>query len=370
MIPTGVSTATYPISTIQESADKVKILNLSLGQDTGGQQMMLSRAWSKHPGDEYTSVTTTHTFYQIQNKYHPYRLEHEWWPNADIVHINNELKNLERFRHMRLAPKPLLVHHHGTSYRTNPDWHHALQDKYAATAIVSTIDLQTIAPDRTQWLPQVANLDELSTYRQHSDDGILKVAHAPTNRPIKSTNALIAAVTELQKEGMAISLDVIEKVSNVECMKRKGRADVFVDQLLLGYGNNAIEAWGMGIPVIAGVDPERCPSLIRQSIPMDTRDVMLATWGSIPFYEATEQSLKAALVAMADKKLRATWAKKGMAHITRFHEQGVVADKLRAIYQETIDRGPAKAMVPVPAAYTRARAPAIRYRSMAPGRRG
>ena len=84
-------------------------------------------------------------------------------------------------------------------------------------------------------------------------------------------------------------------------MRRKGRADLFVDQVLLGYGCNAIEAWGMGIPVIAGVDPEKAKAIVKQYIPPDTRDVMLSIWGELPFYESTEEGLYDSISAFLNK---------------------------------------------------------------------
>ena len=85
---------------------------------------------------------------------------------------------------------------------------------------------------------------------------------------------------------------------------RKGRADVFVDQMILGYGCNAIEAWGMGIPVIAGVDPEKAPSIIMQTIPLDTRDRMLQLWGDHTLlWNPQKMAYMIALSKMLDKKV-------------------------------------------------------------------
>jgi hypothetical protein len=323
------------------SDGQVNVLNLSLGQDTGGQQMRLSQAWKRlYPADQYNAVTTTHTFYTIQNKMHPQRVKSEWWPAADVVHINNDLRYLDRWRHMKLPRRPLLLHHHGTMYRTAPQVHWAAQERYRATAVCSTVDLYAIAPDRTHWLPQAYSASELQSYRgQREDDGVLRVAHAPTNRAIKSTAALIRAVDNLRAQGMAIELDIIEKVSNTECLRRKGMADVFVDQLVLGYGCNAIEAWGMGLPVIAGVDPEHAQALIRQSIPAETRGVMLKLWGVLPFMEATESTLEQALVAMSDAGVRQQWADIGTRHFNRWHTEEAVAPVLRGLYTGAINGG-------------------------------
>ena len=94
----------------------------------------------------------------------------------------------------------------------------------------------------------------------------------------------------------------------------------------------------MGIPVIAGVDPERCPSMILQKIPLDTPDRMLQLWGSFPFMESTEDGLYVALSKMMDKKVRTKYSKLGMSHFLRFHEASVSTTALRTIYSHALGK--------------------------------
>ena len=324
----------------------MNILNLSLGQDTGGQQWRLAKAWRQLlPNDTYTSVTTSKTFYPIENRLDWLRLRNEWWPPADVVHLNNDLRFVERQQMRKLTvkqPKPYVIHHHGTMYRTRPDYHLEALQEYKAHAICSTVDLWAIAPDKTTWLPQCYDREELMEYRRSEykpKEGVLRVAHAPTNRPIKGTDALANAVYKLKRLGQRIELDIIEGVKNEECLRRKARADVFVDQLILGYGCNAIEAWGMGMPVIAGVDVEGAKAKIRQSIPTDTPDRMLEQWGRYPWYEATEQTLTTALLKMLDPKVRTYWANRGIGHFNKHHAHTVVVPMLRKVYEQAIANG-------------------------------
>jgi hypothetical protein len=284
-------------------------------------------------------MTTRHTFYPIENRLNWPLLRKEW-ELADVVHINNDLRHSES-AHMKGWPRrPMVIHHHGTMFRTRPDYHLQALREYDAVGIASTVDLHAIAPEEVDWLPQAYDSEELMAYRREYQPkpGILKVAHAPTNRPIKSTDALANAVRKLQRLGVGIELDIIERVQNGPCLKRKAQADVFVDQLLLGYGCNAIEAWGMGIPVIAGVDVIRTPKLIHQFIPSNTKQVMLEKWDRFPFMEATEQTLTAALMKMTNPKVRAYWAGRGRAHFNRFHAQEAVVPVLEGKYREAISR--------------------------------
>ena len=325
----------------------MNILNLSLGQDTGGQQMRLARAWKRYfPDDTYVSVTSTHTFYEIQNQMTKAQVANEWWPAADVVHINNDIGALSRFPRNSLEPKPLVVHHHGTMYRTRPEYHLEQMRRYHAIGICSTVDLWAIAPEETHWMPQAYEPEELSDYREAAEarrpagGDPIRIAHAPTNRIIKSTKALSEAVARLRWLGAKVELDIIEKVDNKECLRRKAEADIFVDQLLLGYGCNAIEAWGMGIPVVAGVQREKCRPLIRMDIPEDTQERMWEQWGMYPFASATEENLINILGKMLDPAYRQTWADIGMQHFMQHHHAHKVVHRLRALYTEAINRGP------------------------------
>jgi hypothetical protein len=259
---------------------------------------------------------------------------------ADVVHLNNTIHGWERFDHGQR--KPVLLHHHGTIFRTRPRRLLVQARRFGFEQAASTVDLAAIAPEVISWLPTAYNLDELAALRdQHRrpDDGLVRIAHAPTNRTIKSTEALVYAIEQLKSEGLPVDLDLIERVTWAECLRRKAAADVYFDQVILGYGCNAVEAWGMGMPVVAGVDPQRAEK-IGHPIPAGTRDLMLKEYGgSLPFYEANERNIADALrplVQSAD--LRAHWAAKGMEHVWRFHAEAPALAKLVELYLRAIAR--------------------------------
>ena len=63
--------------------------------------MRLQDAWPLyHPTDEYFSMTSTHTFYPIKNRYNLASLVKEYWPWAEVIHLNNDLRYIERFRQL------------------------------------------------------------------------------------------------------------------------------------------------------------------------------------------------------------------------------------------------------------------------------
>jgi glycosyltransferase involved in cell wall biosynthesis len=202
------------------------------------------------------------------------------------------------------------VHHHGTEYRNQRAPVDAACRRVGAVQVASTLDL--VGP--ALWLPSVVDVERLAAFRGPVE---VMVAHSPSLRRLKQTDAVIAATGKL-----GVGLDLIERVSWDDCLARKGRAAIVVDQLVLGYGLSAIEAWCMGIPVVAGTtDPE-------------TRRRMVETFGELPFVEATPETLAdrlAELVASPD--LRREWGERGRAHVERFHSEPAVVERLEAIYR-------------------------------------
>jgi hypothetical protein len=313
----------------------VNVLNISSGQDTGGQQLRTARAFRKHAPDwTYTTVTKRSTFYPIENPWSGGRIRREWWPAADVIHAHNNLLGIDRFER-KLGRKPTVLHMHGTIYRSNPD----LSQTRDALVIVSTMDLWALHPDKTEWLPAPYDIDWLASLRptewvEHRN-GPLRIAHAPTNETVKSTEALRAAVDRLKREGHNVELDVIRNQQWHECLRRKAQADIYFDQVLLGYGCNAVEAWGMGIPVIAGVDPERLltiKAMQPQSLNPATLSIMRQAWGELPFYEATEDTIYDALLELMDPEARALYAERGMAHVRKYHDERKVVEQLQELY--------------------------------------
>ena len=147
----------------------------------------------------------------------------------------------------------------------------------------------------------------------------VRIAHAPTDRGIKSTAAFLEATEQLKAEGHPIEVDLIEGVPWSECLARKAKADVYFDQVKLGYGCNSIEAWGMGIPVIAGGAPS-------------TLEEMQSRFGELPFYVADEDTIYDALKAMTDKDTRDEYGQRGLRHVQRFHDDAKVVAQLQDVY--------------------------------------
>ena len=248
---------------------------------------------------------------------------------ADVIHLNNSFRAM---RYLRAKKKPSVIHHHGSLFRSQTAKLLAQAAAFGSVQAVSTIDLMRYAPDAITWLPSaydVAALKAFGEAHRRKPDGRIRVVSAPTNRTWKSTDALEAAVAKLQAEGVKVDLVLIEGKTWDECMTVKATADIYFDQVILGYGCNAIEAWGMGIPVIAGADAW---TMERMEAEYD---------GTIPFYTATVESIGDAIRSLAESKdMRAEYAGLGMAHVLRYHDEKPALAKLAELYIKAIIQRP------------------------------
>jgi hypothetical protein len=302
--------------------------------DTGGQGWRIKRAFERHQPDFLVrSIHTTDAYFG-----YPHDVLYSAGPDnayklteaADIIHFRNHFGGLKR---LRASGKPvgLILHHHGTKFRAEHTVLAAEARQKGAIQLVSTLDLAILEPD-LEWLPSPFDVSELANMRLAAEAtragrplGPVRIAHSPTNRTVKSTNLVLEAVQKLVDSGFSVVLDLIERKSYAETLFRKAKADILVDQLHLGYGNSAIEAWGMGIPVIAGVSE---PSV---------REAMLATWGSLPFYESTPVDLANRLAELiTDSDLRSHWGEVGRNHVLTYHEEQKVSELLANHYRNAL----------------------------------
>ena len=245
---------------------------------------------------------------------------------ADVIHLNNSEM---AYKHFSIR-KPALLHHHGSLFRNDPERMLYKAKQYRMQQAVSTIDLQKPAPDLLPWLPTAYDIDSLQVFaaeHRREPDGRVRIVHAPTNRTLKHTDLFLEAVRQLTEEGLPIDLDLIEGQTWAETMKRKAQADIVFDQLAFGYGCNAVEAWGMGIPVIAGAED---PWVIQR---------MSDLWGYVPFYEAGAASLKASVKRMVESAdLRARAAEEGLNHVRTYHDEKPALAILADLYEQAIRR--------------------------------
>lgn len=309
---------------------------LPFGADTGGVNHQIVDAFKREPGWLVRAMISASNYIAYPGDL-PFDIPllQSWWLGSDVVHLSHEFYRMRKIERLKLPQRATVMHYHGTGFRERSNDLIREQYHHKAIGIVSTLDLWLLAPKATEWLPCPYNLQWLAEVRSKClseatspsrRPGMVKVAHAPTARQIKGTEAFLAAVEQLQAEGLPVELELIEKTPWAECLRRKATADIYYDQTILGYGNNAIEAWSMGIPVIAGAQE---PTIAE----MESR------FGQLPFYRATQNTIYDALKSLVmSKDLRTEYVERGLNHVRRFHDQRVVVEQLKDIYLRALQK--------------------------------
>lgn len=234
---------------------------------------------------------------------------------ADVLHLRNTFAVQRALR----VDKPAVIQHHGTIFRRNTDALLRETARRGAVGLASTLDLWLMAPDDLTWLPAPYDLDWLASMRHPSEAKPLRIGHAPTSRAIKSTDAFLLAAGKLSNQ-IPVDVVLIEGRTWADCLALKATCDIYYDQVTLGYGNNAIEAWGMGQAVIAGAADDTLAELTRR-------------FGSLPFVLADEGSIYNALLILADPDERDWWALRGTQHVRQWHDEKYVVGQLKQEYE-------------------------------------
>lgn len=150
-------------------------------------------------------------------------------------------------RELEIASKKrLAVVYNGSAYRNG--WA-GLNKRDKDAGIVqfgTTIDLTCQKyGSALSWLPVPMGKIETSVKKTV---GTYHVVHTPARMGgLKSSEWISEELSGLD----GVTLEIVSRVTNDECIGRKSSAHLLIDQFYAGYGVNAIEAWALGMPVIA-----------------------------------------------------------------------------------------------------------------------
>ena len=151
----------------------------------------------------------------------------------------------------------------------------------------------------------------------------IRIAHAPSKRAVKGTQAVLDAVASLRAAGAPVELDLIEGVPHDEARRRYEAADLIVDQLRIGWhGLFAIESMALGKPVVCRLDAEARA---------ETRDA----WGiPCPIVDADEGSLAAVLRRLVGEPAQLPeLGRAGRAYVEQVHAHTAVARRMLDVYR-------------------------------------
>lgn len=200
------------------------------------------------------------------------------------------LRNFELFL-LKILRKKLVLLPYGSDAFVydkipSPLWRHGLMTQYAdygnhVKAIEKRLRYFTKKADTViACLVHFINLprwDVLPLTCYPIDTGVIKpvnsstttkktihIAHASNHRGVKGTEFLVNAVNRLAEQGYSVTLDVIEKVDHKEALERISACDIYVDQLVFGYAQAALEGMALAKPVISAIDDSEEYGLFRR----------------------------------------------------------------------------------------------------------
>jgi len=167
--------------------------------------------------------------------------------------------------------------------------------KYADGVFVSTPDLLEFAPKGAIWLPQPIDMeyfDDILDNNKINNNKIFTIAHAPTNRSIKGSDYIIKAVEELKDEGLDLDLLLIENMPYEEALKEYLKADLVVDQLMIGwYGQVSVEMMALKKPVVCYIRDDLMKLVDELPIVSATIDTIKDTIRELYTYQDRLESL-------------------------------------------------------------------------------
>lgn len=175
---------------------------------------------------------------------------------ADIVH-HHVLRLGNRVVSAPIEGKSMVMHHHGTEYRRDPERWNQEDAERSALRLVSNVELLQYG-ENLHFLPNpvpVAQYRALAKDRPRWDGKILRVAHSPTKPEIKGTQVFTDVCERLRKQGINIETVLIHGMTLRQSLEAKARCHAVFDSFSLGMQCSGLEGAAMGLPVIAG-DPE------------------------------------------------------------------------------------------------------------------
>jgi hypothetical protein len=189
--------------------------------------------------------------------------------------------------------------------------------------------LNFLPPDKSSFLPYAISIGDRAP-SPPSMAGVLKIAHAPTDRAAKGTQHVIDAFRALAEHYPGrCELDLIENLPREQALDRLAQCDVLVDQLLIGwYGGVAVEALMLGKAVIVRIESQdlsHVPAPMRMQL-----DTAFIQSDPDQLYATLEQCI-------LDPQRVKFAAENGAAYARRWHDPIAVASVTAAAYQTAFD---------------------------------
>jgi glycosyltransferase involved in cell wall biosynthesis len=195
-------------------------------------------------------------------------------------------------------------------------------DRYADAIFFLNPDLAQVLPARSEFLPYASVDPRDWAVCPEPSDGPPLVVHAPSDPRVKGTEHVVAAIQQLESEGVPLRFELVQGVDREAVRSMLERSAVLVDQLNAGwYGGLAVEGMALGKPVVAALSGLGLPC-----VPATLRN-------DLPIVHASAETLAdrlRELLASVDERRRLGRA--GRAFVERWHDPRAVARTVVAAY--------------------------------------
>lgn len=193
--------------------------------------------------------------------------------------------------------------------------------RYVKVAVVADYELFSyVAPffEKTVIIPQTVDTQKFKPVFPKPGNLNPLIVHAPSRKNVKGTSYIEEAIARLRKK-YCFDFFCLHQVKNEEVKEAFKKADIVVDQLLLGtYGIVSVEAMALGKPVICYI-----------------RDDLVSKYPEdLPIVNANPRTVEDVLeTLLANPELRLELGMRSRAFAERYHDSKVVAGKLLALYE-------------------------------------
>lgn len=150
------------------------------------------------------------------------------------------------------------------------------------------------------------------------------IIHSPSAKIAKGSNIIIPLMESLKQE-YDFEFILLHNLSREEVLKKMEKADIFIDQIILGsYGMAALEAMSFGKPVVCYIMPEVFEAGLSEECPI---------------INASPDNLKEQLIKLiSNPQLRHAIGIKSRKFAEKFHEVEKVSSLLVSIYKTEPDK--------------------------------
>jgi len=227
-----------------------------------------------------------------------------------------------RSRELDLERNPFSPYKYGIKGCLDPEQ----RDKYLEF-LKGYVDAFVVTdPQMQENLPEARIIPRILDLSQFPEIGIggtsrPLVVHAPSNREAKGTDIVLESLKRLEESGISFELKLIENMPFAEAFEWYKKADVIIDQILIGWhGVLTIEGLALGKPVAV---------YVREDLLKDSE------FSDLPICNINPGNIDERLRELiGDARLRKSLSERGRDYIARHHDVGAVIPRLKALYDE------------------------------------